>query len=59
MFGRLIRLTAYAAAPVTTFVLLHPVRALRWGAVYLIVKNVLEGGRRTGRRAPARTQPAA
>jgi len=41
MIGRVLRLAAYAKAPVKTFMVLHPVRALKWGAAYFIVKKVL------------------
>ena len=42
MFGRMMKGAAYAKAPVETFVLSHPLRALRWGATYLAIKTLLE-----------------
>ena len=42
MFNRMLRMAAYAKAPVQMFVVRHPVRALKWGATYLAVKTVLE-----------------
>jgi hypothetical protein len=42
MVGRVLRLAGYARAPVKMFMVMHPVRALKWGATYLIVKKALE-----------------
>ena len=42
MIGRMLRGAAYAKAPVETFVLSHPLRALKWGAMYLTVKTLLD-----------------
>lgn len=42
MVGRIVKMAAYTKAPVKTFVTLHPVRALKWGAMYLVVKKVLD-----------------
>ena len=47
MIGRVMKLAGYAKAPVQTFVLLHPLRALKLGAAYLVVKKALEMRRRT------------
>jgi hypothetical protein len=33
---------AYVKAPLETFVLTHPLRALKWGATYLAVKTLLD-----------------
>ena len=46
MMGRMMRLAGYAKAPVETFVFLHPLRALKLGAAYLVVKKALEMHRR-------------
>jgi hypothetical protein len=46
MFGRIAKIVAYAKAPRKTFVLLHPVRALKFGAAYYAGKMLLEHGRR-------------
>jgi hypothetical protein len=54
MFGRMLRGAAYVKAPVETFVLTHPLRALKWGAAYLAVKTLLDM-RRRGRASRAGT----
>jgi hypothetical protein len=38
----MLRALCYVKAPVKTFVVLHPMRALEVGAAYLVVKKVLE-----------------
>jgi hypothetical protein len=61
MVGRIVKMAAYAKAPLKTFVMMHPVRALKWGATYLVVKKVLDMRQhRSGRlhRTPS-GQPAA
>lgn len=42
MIGRLIKGAAYVKAPLRTFVALHPFKALKLGAMYLVVKKALE-----------------
>ena len=42
MVGRLLKTAGYVKAPVKTFMVLHPMRALKWGAAYLVVKKVME-----------------
>ncbi len=42
MIRRLLKLTAYTKAPKTTFVLLHPIRALKWGAAFYVGKKMYE-----------------
>jgi hypothetical protein len=42
----MLRGAAYVKAPMETFVLTHPLRALRWGATYLAVKTLLDMRRR-------------
>ena len=55
MFGRMLRGAAYVKAPMETFVMTHPLRALKWGATYLAVKTLLDmRRRRTGHRQVAR-----
>ena len=44
MIARAAKMVAYAKAPAKTFMLLHPVRALKLGAAYVLVSKVL--GRR-------------
>ena len=46
MLTRMLKIGAYAKAPVQTFVMLHPKRAMKWGASYLVVKTAL-GARRS------------
>ena len=41
MVGRVLKVVGYAKAPVKTFMVLHPLRALKWGAAYLAIKTVL------------------
>jgi hypothetical protein len=41
MIRTLAKLFAYKKAPAKTFALLHPVKALKWGAIFLIVSKVL------------------
>lgn len=57
MLKGLAKLTAYSKAPKTTFALLHPIRALKWGAGLLLAKTLLDmltrGSRRTGGDKPA------
>jgi hypothetical protein len=42
MKGRMMRIAGYAKAPLATFVFLHPLRALKLGATYLVVKKALD-----------------
>jgi hypothetical protein len=37
----MLKVAGYAKAPVKTFMVLHPVRALKWGAAYLVVKKLM------------------
>jgi len=57
MLRKALRLAAYVKAPVKTFMLMHPIRALKWGAAYLIVKTALDVQRRPEERE--RTRPRA
>lgn len=41
MLKTLGKLYAYKKSPVQTFALLHPMRALRWGVIFLIVRTVM------------------
>ena len=41
MVGRMLKAVGYVKAPVKTFMVLHPVRALKWGAAYLVVKKLM------------------
>jgi hypothetical protein len=47
---KLMKLAAYAKAPRATFFLLHPVRALKWGAMFYVGKKVYERVRNASER---------
>lgn len=44
MIKRIVKLTAYAKAPKQTFITLHPVKALKFGAAFWIGKKLFGGG---------------
>ncbi|MGD8279522.1 MAG: hypothetical protein PVJ80_18040 [Gemmatimonadota bacterium] len=46
MFKSLAKGVAYTKAPVKTFALLHPKKALKWGAVLLFGRLAYELGKR-------------
>ena len=41
MIKTIAKLVAYKKAPAKTFALLHPVKALKWGAIFFVVSKVL------------------
>ncbi len=45
MLKGLAKLVAYRTAPKRTFALLHPLKALKWGAAFLLAKKLWEGTR--------------
>lgn len=45
MLKSLTKAVAYWKAPVKTFVVLHPMRALKWGGIVLIAKVLLDRGK--------------
>lgn len=45
MLGKLLKAGAYAKAPKKTFAVLHPFKALKWGAALWIGKKLYEGVR--------------
>lgn len=51
MLKGLTKLIAYKKAPKKTFALLHPVKALKWGAAFFVAKKVWNrvGGSETSR----------
>ena len=53
MVGKILRMAAYAKAPIHTFTLMHPMRALKLGATYLVVRKALGMRRRSAERYPA------
>jgi hypothetical protein len=42
MAGRILKMVAYTKAPLKTFMVMHPLRALKWGAAYFVVKTALD-----------------
>jgi hypothetical protein len=55
---KLLKLVAYAKAPKATFALLHPIRALKWGAAFYVGKKVWERARRASERMPGEELPS-
>lgn len=51
MFGRIAKVVAYARAPRKTFVVLHPIKALKFGAAFYVGKLLL--GSRSNNRVTA------
>jgi hypothetical protein len=41
MIGKLIKTAAYVKAPRAAFTLLHPLRAAKYGALYMAVRAVM------------------
>jgi hypothetical protein len=54
---KLLKLAAYAKAPKATFALLHPIRALKWGAALYVGKKVWERVRRASESMPGEELP--
>jgi len=50
MFRGIAKAVAYYKAPVKTFTVLHPLKAVKWGGIFLLVGMALK---RTGRRSEA------
>ncbi len=48
MLKSLAKLTAYSKAPKKTFAVLHPIKAVKWGAGLFLVKKLWDGLRRRG-----------
>ncbi|HUG39380.1 MAG TPA: hypothetical protein VMM12_02790 [Longimicrobiales bacterium] len=44
MIFKLAKLVAYKKAPAKTFAVLHPIKALKWGAVFFLISKLV--GRR-------------
>ena len=42
MLRTIAKLAAYKKAPAKTFALLHPMKALKWGAIFFIVSKALQ-----------------
>ncbi|MBW3534607.1 MAG: hypothetical protein KY453_05230 [Gemmatimonadetes bacterium] len=45
MLRKVAKLIAYKKAPRRTFAVMHPLKALKYGAIYLVVKKVLDSRR--------------
>jgi hypothetical protein len=55
---KLLKLAAYAKAPKATFLLFHPIRALKWGAVFYVGKKLYERGRNASERLSGEEAPS-
>lgn len=55
MLKALAKLVAYKKAPKSTFALLHPIRAVKWGAGLFLLKKLTDGLR--GDKGPRRPHP--
>ena len=42
MIKTIAKLIAYKKAPAKTFAVLHPLKALKWGAIFFIVSKVMK-----------------
>lgn len=40
MIGTIAKMAAYAKAPGATFMMMHPIKAAKYGAIYLLVRSV-------------------
>jgi len=58
MIRRLLKLTAYARAPKATFALLHPIRALKWGAAFYVGKKLYQRLRTLSATVPGEEVPS-
>jgi hypothetical protein len=52
MIRSLFKTLAYTKAPKSTFALLHPGKALKYGAIFWLGKKLLGGGKRSRERRP-------
>ena len=50
MIRSLFKTLAYTKAPKSTFALLHPGKALKYGAIFWLGKKLLGGGKRSRER---------
>jgi hypothetical protein len=55
---KLLKLAAYAKAPKATFFLFHPIRALKWGAVFYVGKKLYERTRNASERLGREESPS-
>lgn len=49
MIRKMMKALAYTRAPKSTFTLLHPAKALKYGAIFWLGKKLLGGSRRRER----------
>ena len=42
MIRTLAKILAYKKAPAKTFAVLHPMKALKWGAIFFLVSKLME-----------------
>ena len=48
MIGKLMKTAAYVKAPRATFAMMHPMKAAKYGAIYVAMRTLMRG-RRQGR----------
>ena len=53
MIRNLAKLVAFKKAPKTMFALMSPIKALKWGAVFFLVKKLIEPSKSTEQKRPA------
>jgi hypothetical protein len=46
MIGKLMKTAAYVKAPRATFAMMHPLKAAKYGAIYMAVRTFMRRGRR-------------
>ena len=45
MIGKLMKTAAYVKAPKATFAMMHPLKAAKYGAIYMAVRALMKGRR--------------
>lgn len=58
MFGKIAKAVAYARAPRKTFVVLHPIKALKFGAAFYVGKLLLGSRSNNGSAAVTKQRTA-
>lgn len=46
MIARIAKVAAYAKAPKAAFAMMHPWKAAKYRAIYMVVKSVMGGGKK-------------
>jgi hypothetical protein len=59
MMRRILKLAAYTRAPKATFALLHPIRALKWGAAFYVGRKLYRRARSLAEPRPGEGVPSA